>query len=38
MAYSDFTLMKLKKQFGFEQKKNQLFSNVTMSIRRNVLN
>ncbi len=29
MAYSDFTLMKLKKQFGLEQKKIQLFPNIT---------
>ena len=29
MAYSDFTLMKLKKQFGLEQKKIQLFPTIT---------
>lgn len=29
MAYSDFTLMKLKKQFGLEQKKRPLFTDVT---------
>jgi hypothetical protein len=28
MAYSDFTLLKLKKQFGLEQKKIRLFPNV----------
>jgi hypothetical protein len=28
MAYSDFTLSKLKKQFGLEQKKVQLFNNI----------
>ena len=28
MAYSDFTLSKLKKQFGLEQKKIQLFNNI----------
>jgi hypothetical protein len=29
MAYSDFTLMKLKKQFGLEQKRAKIFNDIT---------